>query len=106
AHVSGNAKSAYQLTLAAAPWLRRSGEGRVVHISDWTSASGRPRYKDYSAYYVSKTAIKAVTETLALELAPKILVNAIAPGPMLPPKGLTAKEDKAVREATPLGHWG
>jgi NAD(P)-dependent dehydrogenase (short-subunit alcohol dehydrogenase family) len=105
-HVSGNAKAAFDLTLAAAPWLRQSGEGRVIHISDWTSASGRPRYLDYSAYYVSKSAIKALTEALALELAPQILVNAIAPGPMIPPEGLTRQEDRAVRKATPLGRWG
>jgi len=106
AHLTANSRSAYLLTLAAAPLLKKSGGGRVIHISDWTPASGRPRYKEYSAYYASKAAIKAVTEALALELAPNILVNAIAPGPMIPPKGLTAEEDKAVREATPLGRWG
>ena len=105
-HLAANARSAYLLTLAVARLMKRSGGGRVVHISDWTSASGRPRYQEYSSYYVSKAAVKAVTETLALELAPSILVNAIAPGPILPPQGLTAKEDKAVRRATPLGRWG
>jgi len=105
-HLNANARSAYELTVAVAPHLKKSGEGRVVHISDWTSASGRPRYKDYSSYYVSKAAIKAVVETLALELAPSVLVNAIAPGPMIPPKGLSRQEDKAVRQATPLGRWG
>jgi NAD(P)-dependent dehydrogenase (short-subunit alcohol dehydrogenase family) len=105
-HLTANARSAYLLTLAAAPLMKRSGGGRVVHISDWTSASGRPRYSEYSSYYVSKTAVKAVVEALALELAPSILVNAIAPGPMLPPKGMTVKEEKAVRQATPLNRWG
>lgn len=104
--VNANARGAYLLTVAAAPLMRQSGGGRVVHISDWTSASGRPRYKEYSSYYVSKSAIKAVTETLALEFAPSILVNAIAPGPMIPPKGLSRAEDKVVRQATPLGRWG
>jgi NAD(P)-dependent dehydrogenase (short-subunit alcohol dehydrogenase family) len=105
-HLTTNSRSAYLLTLAAAPLLKKSDRGRVIHISDWTSASGRPRYPEYSAYYTSKAAIKAVTEALALELAPLILVNAIAPGPMLPPKGLTPEEDLAVRQATPLGRWG
>ncbi len=104
--INSNARSAYLLTLAAAPLMKISGTGRVVHVSDWTSASGRPRYKDYSTYFVSKAATKAITETLALELAPEILVNAIAPGPILPPQGLTRQEDTAVREATPLGKWG
>jgi NAD(P)-dependent dehydrogenase (short-subunit alcohol dehydrogenase family) len=105
-HLEANARSAYLLTLTAAPLMKQSGGGRVVHISDWTSASGRPRYPEYSAYYVSKSAVKAVTESLALQLAPTILVNAIAPGPILPPKGLSPQEEKAVRQATPLSRWG
>src|SRR5262249_1621713 len=73
AHMKTNAESAYVLTAAVAPWMKKAGEGRVVHISDWTSASGRPRYKDFAPYYISKLAIKGVVESMALELAPKIL---------------------------------
>ena len=105
-HLFANVKSAFALSIAAAPLMKRSGQGRIIHFSDWTSASGRPRYKDYSGYYVSKAAVKGIVETLALELAPLILVNAVAPGPILPPKGLSGKEDRAVRHATPLGRWG
>jgi NAD(P)-dependent dehydrogenase (short-subunit alcohol dehydrogenase family) len=106
AHWKANTESAYRISTAAAALMKRSGAGRMVHIADWTSASGRPRYRDYSGYYVSKAGVKAVVETLALELAPSILVNAIAPGPVLPPKGLTVREERAVRSATPLGRWG
>ena len=101
-----NAESAYLLSLAVAPWMKRAGTGRIVHIADWTSASGRPRYKAFTPYYVSKAAIQAVVEAMALELAPAVLVNAIAPGPILPPKGMTAREYKAVIQATPLARWG
>jgi NAD(P)-dependent dehydrogenase (short-subunit alcohol dehydrogenase family) len=42
-----------------------------------------------------------------LELADdRILVNAIAPGPMLAPEEFSEAERKAVEEATPLGRWG
>ena len=78
----------------------------MILLSDWLVASGRPRYKDHSGYYIAKGAVKAVTECLALELAPTILVNAIAPGPILPPKSMSAQEYKAVQQATPLGRWG
>jgi len=105
-HLKVNAESAYSLSIATSLWMKKNGGGRMVHISDWTSASGRPRYKDYSAYYVSKVAIKAVVEAMAIELAPKILVNAIAPGPMLPPPGMSAAEIKAVIKSTPLARWG
>lgn len=106
AHMRTNAASAYLLSVAVAPWMKRGGEGRIVHIADWTSASGRPRYKKYSPYYVSKAAIQAVVEAMGLELAPTILVNAIAPGPILPPKGMAARERQAVIQATPLARWG
>jgi NAD(P)-dependent dehydrogenase (short-subunit alcohol dehydrogenase family) len=58
-------------------------------------------------YYVAKSGVIALTEALALELAPdNILVNAIAPGPIVAPPELTADERKAVEDATPLGRWG
>ena len=80
--------------------------GRIVNFADWLAASGRPAYKDFVAYYVAKAGVKALTEALALELAPKILVNAIAPGPILPPPDMTASERDEVAAATPLGRWG
>jgi NAD(P)-dependent dehydrogenase (short-subunit alcohol dehydrogenase family) len=56
---------------------------------------------------VAKRGIIALTEGLALELAgDQILVNAIAPGPIVPPAGSTAGEQAAVEKATPLGRWG
>ncbi len=105
-HLKANAESAYTLSVAVAPWMKKGGSGRIVHISDWTSANGRPRYKDFSAYYVSKVAVKGVVEAMALELAPKILVNAIAPGPILPPPDMSPAEVKAVIKSTPLARWG
>jgi len=106
AHMEANARSAYLLTLAAAPLMKKQGGGRIIHISDWTSASGRPRYRDYGPYYASKVAVKAVVESTALTFAPEVLVNAIAPGPILPPPDMSPRERKAVEKATPLGHWG
>ncbi len=61
------------------------GAGHIVLCSDWVAASGRPRYTGYVPYYVAKAGVVALTEALALELAPhRIQVNAIAPGPILP----------------------
>ena len=92
---------------AAVPLMRRSGGGRIVNFTDWVAASGRPRYKGYLAYYVAKAGVKALTEALALELAADgILVNAVAPGPILAPPDTTDDELQAVERATPLGRWG
>ena len=64
--------------------MKRVGGGRIINFADWVVASGRPRYAGYLPYYVAKAGVKALTEALALELAgDQILVNAIAPGPIL-----------------------
>ncbi len=97
----------FACTMAAIPIFRRRGGGRVINFTDWVAASSRPRYAGYSAYYVAKAAVKALTETLALELAgDNVLVNAIAPGPILAPEGTSEEESGAVERATPLGRWG
>jgi NAD(P)-dependent dehydrogenase (short-subunit alcohol dehydrogenase family) len=103
--LGANAKSAFHLSMLAAPIMRQSG-GRIINFSDWLPISGRPRYKGYVPYYTSKAAVAALTESLALELAPEILVNAIAPGPIIAPPDFTAEESAKVTKATPLGHWG
>jgi NAD(P)-dependent dehydrogenase (short-subunit alcohol dehydrogenase family) len=101
-----NAKSAFLYSLHSAPFMKQSGAGRIVNFSDWLPVTGRPHYKDYVPYYVSKASVAALTEALALQLAPEILVNAIAPGPILAPPDLTAEENAQVLDATPLARWG
>jgi NAD(P)-dependent dehydrogenase (short-subunit alcohol dehydrogenase family) len=92
---------------AAVPHMRRAQGGRIVAFSDWVAASRRPRYQGYLPYYVAKAGVMALVEALALELAPdQILVNAVAPGPIVPPEGTSAEERTAVERATPLGRWG
>ena len=100
-------RAAFLCAHAAAPHLRAQGGGRIINFSDWIAKSGRPRYPGYVPYYVAKAGIIALTEALALELASdNILVNAIAPGPILAPPGTTEAESRTVEEATPLGRWG
>jgi NAD(P)-dependent dehydrogenase (short-subunit alcohol dehydrogenase family) len=102
-----NLRSAFFCAQAVTPGMKAGGGGRIINCADWTAASGRPRYKGYLPYYVSKVGVVGLTEALALELAPyNILVNAIAPGPILPPPDLTQDEVEKVRAVTPLGRWG
>jgi NAD(P)-dependent dehydrogenase (short-subunit alcohol dehydrogenase family) len=100
-------KAAYLCARAAVPHMRAVGGGRIVNFSDWVAASGRPRYTGYLPYFVAKRAIIGLTEALALELAAdQILVNAVAPGPILAPPDTSDEELKSVESATPLGRWG
>lgn len=99
--------ASFHCAQAAIPHLRRAGGGHIVLFSDWVAASGRPRYRGYLPYYVAKRSAGALGEALGLELAPHgIRVHVIAPGPIVPAAGSTAKDEAAVLAATPLGHWG
>jgi NAD(P)-dependent dehydrogenase (short-subunit alcohol dehydrogenase family) len=100
-------RAAFLCAHAAAPHMRKQGGGRIVNFSDWVAKSGRPRYLGYVPYYVAKAGIIALTEALSLELAgDNILVNAIAPRPILAPPGITDEDRANVEKSTPLGRWG
>ena len=100
-------RSAWLCARAAVPHMRRLRGGRIVTISDWVARSGRPRYTGYLTYYVAKAGVIALTEALALECAAdQILVNCVAPGPIVAPPDVSDAEFAAVERATPLGHWG
>jgi NAD(P)-dependent dehydrogenase (short-subunit alcohol dehydrogenase family) len=102
-----NLKSAFLCAKAAVPLMRAGGGGRIVNFADWLPRSGRPAYHGFVSYYVAKAGVIALTEALALELASdQILVNAIAPGPILPPPDMAEDEITAVARATPVGRWG
>ena len=107
-NLSINLRAAFLCAQAASREMRRQGEGgRIVNFADWLSRSGRPQYTDFVAYYVAKAGVVALTEALALELAPaNILVNAIAPGPIVAPPDMSDDEQAEVAAATPLGRWG
>jgi NAD(P)-dependent dehydrogenase (short-subunit alcohol dehydrogenase family) len=100
-------RAAWLCARAAVPHMRRLRGGRIVNFADWVARSGRPRYPGFLTYYVAKAGVIGLTEALALELAAdQILVNAVAPGPIVAPEGTTDEEFEAVERATPLGRWG
>ena len=102
-----NLKSAFLCAQAAIPVMRLAGGGRIVNFADWLARSGRPAYRGFTSYFVAKAGVIALTESLALELAPdQILVNAIAPGPILPPPDMDPGEIESVARVTPVGRWG
>ena len=93
-------KSAFLLSVAAAPELRRSGEGAIVNVTSVHEHVPRPGLALYSS---AKAALGMLTRSLALELAPEIRVNAVAPGAIT-----TERNEEADELATeiPLGRPG
>jgi NAD(P)-dependent dehydrogenase (short-subunit alcohol dehydrogenase family) len=107
AHMAVDLRAAWLCARAAVPHMRRLRGGRIINVADWTARSGRPRYVGYLPYYVAKAGVIALTEALALELAAdQILVNAVAPGPIVAPEGTSDDEFATVERATPVGRWG
>jgi pteridine reductase len=98
-----NARAPFFLAQACAPWLKRSGEGSVINIADW--AAHRP-YSDYGPYCASKAALLCANKALAKALAPEIRVNAVLPGPVLPPEGMGDGERRKISDATLLKRLG
>ena len=77
--------------------------GAIVNIGDW--AVERP-YRDYSAYFASKGTIPTLTRVFAVELAPKVRVNAVLPGPVLIPAGVSEAERRRAISGTLLKRAG
>jgi NAD(P)-dependent dehydrogenase (short-subunit alcohol dehydrogenase family) len=101
------AKSSYFFgKLAGDEMLKNDGEvkGKMIFFADW-SVLTRP-YTEYLPYNAAKSAVVGLTKSFAKELAPGVLVNAIAPGPMLRPPDLTDEENREVLSKTLLERWG
>ena len=94
---------AFHLVNALAPTMRERGSGCIITLVD--SSAWKP-WHNFTAHAVGKAGLLALTRQFALELAPAVRANAIAPGPVLPPAHFTP--EKIARDASrnPLGRWG
>lgn len=98
-----NARAPLILAQAAAPHLK-AARGAIVNLVDIYAE--RP-LRDHVVYCMSKAALVAATRALALELAPEVRVNAIAPGAILwPDEGKAEAAKSALLARTPLGRTG
>ncbi|MBI3566946.1 MAG: SDR family oxidoreductase [Gemmatimonadetes bacterium] len=97
-----NLRAPFFLSLAAARAMGLAG-GAIVNISDHMGFESWPQFVPHG---VAKAAVADMTRALAAALAPRVRVNAVAPGTVLAPEGWPAVEQAKAAAATPLKRLG
>lgn len=97
-----NLSSPFAAAQKAYPLLE-AVEGSIVFI---TCSSATTPFKNHLPYVVSKGALRHLMQTLALEFAPAVRVNAVAPGTVLPPVEMSEKSRQDLAAVTPLKRLG
>ncbi len=99
AHLETNLRAPFVLMQAFAAQLPAAAEGNVINMLDERVWSLTPYFVSYS---VSKAGLWALTQSMALALAPRIRVNGIGPGPTLPSPRQTDEQFARQAAAMPL----
>lgn len=101
--IGSNLRAPLFLCQAFLPLLKESN-GLILNILD---IHAEKPLAGHSVYCVAKAGLSMLTRSLALDLAPEIRVNGIAPGAILwPTQGMPAKEKDAIVSQTPMGRTG
>ena len=100
-HMEPNLRAPFVLTQAMARALPATASGVVINMIDQRVWSLTPHFVSYT---VSKAALWALTQQMALALAPRIRVNAIGPGPALPSPRQTQEQFDRQCASVPLQH--
>ena len=83
--------------------MTKQKSGKIINLADWTAFRPFPNYLPYA---ISKAGLIAATAGLAKALAPYVQVNSIAPGPILPSKGMSEQNREKVIQKTLLKRFG
>ncbi|MDQ5858898.1 MAG: SDR family oxidoreductase [Acidobacteriota bacterium] len=97
-----NARAGFLMAREAAPTLA-ARRGRIILVSDFLAESPA---RNYLAHSVSKAAVEGLVRGLAVELAPAVAVNGVAPGTVLPPEGTPAEEVERLARRVPAKRIG
>jgi NAD(P)-dependent dehydrogenase (short-subunit alcohol dehydrogenase family) len=96
-------KGPFLCARAAAPHLTAHGDGAIINIVDLSAIIP---FRNFLPHSAAKAGLVNLTYSLAMELAPAVRVNAIAPGPVLPPPEYTEQQVQAAARRTLIGRWG
>jgi NAD(P)-dependent dehydrogenase (short-subunit alcohol dehydrogenase family) len=99
-HLMVNLTAPFLLGQAFAQSLHKGETGRIVNLLDWRALRPGP---DHLPYTISKSALAALTRSLAAALAPQISVNGLALGAVLPPGNGEADQD--ILKKVPAQRW-
>jgi len=99
-HLMVNLTVPFLLSQAFARLLPQAETGRIINLLDWRAL--RPG-ADHLPYTISKSALAALTHSLAIAFAPRITVNGLALGAVLPPTDGSASQ--MIIEKVPIGRW-
>lgn len=102
-YIAVNLRAPYLLSALIGAKMKRGRGGKIVNIVDWTGHRPDPRMIPYS---ISKGGLVTMTHALALALAPKVLVNGVAPGAILPPSRRGKGNIAGAIARTPLRRQG
>lgn len=94
-----NLRAPFLLAQKVAPIMAE--DGLIINVTD--AGAGRA-WINFPAYTISKAGLESLTRVLAKALAPKIRVNAIAPGLVLPSGNITPEEWQKLVDRLPLKH--
>ena len=101
-----NLKGAFLCAQAAARMMTAQGSGVIVNLASGGGLSPRPGYETSAPYAASKAGVVMLTRRLALELAPHIRVNAVAPGIIESRPDWTEESRKRLGAVSLLGQVG
>ena len=97
-----NLRGTFFVSKGAAAVMGETG-GVIVNLAD---VAAFERWREYPVHCLSKAGVVALTEVLAKQLAPRIRVNAVAPGPVLLPDDWPAEAARRLADSTPLKRLG
>ncbi len=98
-----NLRAPFLCAQGAARLMAKGGGGKIINLADLAAFQPWPAYAHHCA---SKAGLVALTRVLARALGPAIQVNAIAPGPVLPPESWTEEERAELARRTALKRLG